>query len=139
MAVRRQKRKWIQASLFFGLFGGLCQLIVDKVLKFGFEFVYLFEFSWDFIKKRILWFEPFFYEERGEFDRAIFGIAGSPASLVMRTPELANAVADVLNEMLEDGTYEAIFDEWGVSKIFEWQNDVRARGTYGWNGKFEVY
>lgn len=69
------------------------------------------------------------YQDRGDFERAISGIAGSPASLAFKNTELAQQVADILNEMLEDGYYDELFDEYGVAKITNWEE---------WNGSFEV-
>jgi polar amino acid transport system substrate-binding protein len=71
-----------------------------------------------------------YYQDRGDFARAISGLKGSPASLAFKSTEVAEMVRDVLNEMLEDGTYDAIFDQWGVAKITGWEK---------WNGEFEVY
>jgi polar amino acid transport system substrate-binding protein len=71
-----------------------------------------------------------YYQDRGDFARAISGLKGSPASLAFKSTEVAEMVRDVLNEMMEDGTYDAIFDQWGVAKITGWEK---------WNGEFEVY
>lgn len=71
-----------------------------------------------------------FYQDQGNFDRAISGLKGSPASLAFKDPELAAAVAEVLNEMLADGFYDELFDRWGVAKIQSWEM---------WDGEFEVY
>jgi len=71
-----------------------------------------------------------FYQEQGNFDRAVSGIAGSPASLAFADTELAQAVADVLAQMQADGTYDEIFDAYGVAKIMEWEE---------WEGDFQVY
>lgn len=69
------------------------------------------------------------YQDRGDFERAISGIAGSPASLAFKNTELAQQVADVLNEMMEDGYYDQLFDDYGVAKIVNWEQ---------WDGTFEV-
>lgn len=69
------------------------------------------------------------YQDRGDFERAVSGIAGSPASLGFKSMELAQHVASVLNEMMEDGSYDQIFDEYGIAKITDWEQ---------WNGSFEV-
>jgi len=71
-----------------------------------------------------------FYQDRGDFERALSGLAGSPASLAFKNTALAQKVADVLNEMKADGTYDALFDKWGVAKIFGWDK---------WEGEFKVY
>jgi len=71
-----------------------------------------------------------FYQDQGEFERAISGLAGSPASLAFKQTDLAEAVQQVLNELKEDGYYDELFDRWGVAKIDNWEN---------WNGQFEIY
>ena len=71
-----------------------------------------------------------FYQDRGDFERALWGIAGSPASLATLNTDLAKAVANTLNEMLKDGYYDKLFDKWGVAKITGWDK---------WKGQFEVY
>ncbi len=54
------------------------------------------------------------YAARGEFDRAISGLFATPVALAMANDELANAVLRVMNEMMEDGSYKALLDEYGV-------------------------
>jgi polar amino acid transport system substrate-binding protein len=70
-----------------------------------------------------------FYQDRGDFERAISGIAGSPASLAMMNEDLANAVAKVLNDMKKDGYYDKLFDQYGVAKIDKWDQ---------WDGEFKI-
>lgn len=54
------------------------------------------------------------YAQRGEFDRAISGLFGTPVALAMANEELADAVLEVMNEMMTDGSYKALLDEFGV-------------------------
>jgi len=54
------------------------------------------------------------YAARGEFDRAISGLFATPVALAMANDELADAVLGVMNEMMEDGSYKALLDEYGV-------------------------
>ena len=54
------------------------------------------------------------YAARGEFDRAISGLFATPVALAMANDELANAVLEVMNEMMEDGSYKSLLDEYGV-------------------------
>ncbi|MCP4383042.1 MAG: ABC transporter substrate-binding protein [Hyphomicrobiales bacterium] len=54
------------------------------------------------------------YAARGEFDRAISGLFATPVALAMANEDLANAVLGVMNEMMEDGTYKTLLDEFGV-------------------------
>lgn len=57
-----------------------------------------------------------FYQDRGDFDRAASGIAGSPATLAFRSKALALAVLRIMNQMRRDGFYDALFDRYGVTK-----------------------
>lgn len=54
------------------------------------------------------------YARRGDFDRAISGLFPTPVALAMQNPELADAVVDVLNGMMKDGSYKALMDEYGL-------------------------
>ena len=54
------------------------------------------------------------YAARGEFDRAIAGLFPTPVALAMANEELAEAVLAVMNEMMEDGSYKTLLDEYGV-------------------------
>ena len=54
------------------------------------------------------------YAKRGEFDRAISGLFATPVALAMANDELAGAVLNTMNEMVKDGSYKALLDEFGV-------------------------
>ncbi len=58
-----------------------------------------------------------FYQDRGEFERAVSGLAGSPATLAFRSKDVASAVLRVLNEMRRDGAYDRLLDKWGAAKM----------------------
>lgn len=58
-----------------------------------------------------------FYQDRGEFERAVSGLAGSPATLAFRSKDVAAAVLKVLNEMRQDGAYDRLLDKWGAAKM----------------------
>lgn len=58
-----------------------------------------------------------FYQDKGEFERAMSGIAGSPATIAAKSKELAQAVLKAMNDMKADGFYDALFDRYGVSKM----------------------
>jgi len=58
-----------------------------------------------------------FYQDKGEFERALSGIAGSPATIAAKSKALAEAVLGVLNAMKADGSYDALFDRYGVAKM----------------------
>ena len=71
-----------------------------------------------------------FYQDRGDFERAISGLKGSPASLAFKSKDLAEVVAKVLNEMRQDGSYDKLFDKYGVAKIYTWEK---------WTGAFKIH
>jgi len=58
-----------------------------------------------------------FYQDKGEFERAMSGIAGSPATVAVKSKDLGQAVLKVMNDMKADGFYDALFDRYGVSKV----------------------
>lgn len=58
-----------------------------------------------------------FYQDRGEFERAVSGLAGSPATLAFRSKDVASAVLEALNAMRRDGTYDRLLDKWGAAKM----------------------
>jgi polar amino acid transport system substrate-binding protein len=58
-----------------------------------------------------------FYQDKGEFERAMMGIAGSPATIAAKSKPLAEAVLRVMNDLKADGFYDALFDRYGVSKM----------------------
>lgn len=54
------------------------------------------------------------YAKRGDFDRALSGLFPTPVALAVSNEVLAEAVAGVLNDMMEDGSYKALMDEYGL-------------------------
>jgi polar amino acid transport system substrate-binding protein len=64
-----------------------------------------------------------FYQDRGDFTRAMFGLNGSPAALAMKNDDLAKAVGQALTEMKADGSYDALLTRYGLvpfdQKVFE--------------------
>jgi polar amino acid transport system substrate-binding protein len=72
-----------------------------------------------------------YYQEQGKFTMAVTGLyPGSPGAFATVEPALADAVVVALNSMLEDGTYDALMDRDGATKIETWPN---------WEGKFAAY
>lgn len=65
-----------------------------------------------------------YYAERGSFDVGASGLnPGLPSSFGFdgaSGEELANAVADVLRDMVEDGTYAELMDAYGATQIQHW-------------------
>ncbi len=58
-----------------------------------------------------------YYQDRGDFERAVSGLAGSPATLAFRSKDVASAVLKALNDMRRDGSYDRLLDKWGAAKI----------------------
>ena len=54
------------------------------------------------------------YAKRGDFDRAISGMFPTPVALAMKNDEVADAVVGALNEMMKDGSYKKLMDEYGL-------------------------
>ncbi|MDF2797715.1 MAG: amino acid transporter [Devosia sp.] len=59
------------------------------------------------------------YDARGDFRRAVSGLFPTPVALAMQSPELAQAVVSVLSEMKTDGSYDALFEQYGVASVTE--------------------
>ena len=54
------------------------------------------------------------YDRRGDFDRAISGLFPTPVALAMANETVADAVVETLNEMMKDGSYKTLMDEYGL-------------------------
>lgn len=72
-----------------------------------------------------------YYQERGQFSKAATGLfPGTPGAFAFDEPVLAQAVADALNAMRADGTYDAMLDAYGTTKIDVWDR---------WPGEFTYF
>ncbi len=72
-----------------------------------------------------------YYQERGSFSKAATGLyPGTPGAFAFDEPDLAQAVADALNAMWEDGTYAAMMEEYGTTSIDVWDR---------WPGEFTYF
>ncbi|MGP6089730.1 ABC transporter substrate-binding protein [Antarctobacter jejuensis] len=72
-----------------------------------------------------------YYQERGQFSKAATGLfPGTPGAFAFDEPDLAQAVADVLNAMKADGTYDKMMDAYGTTKIDVWER---------WPGEFTYF
>lgn len=74
-----------------------------------------------------------YYAERGQFAVGASGLNPGLPSAFGFDPSaevLAQAVADVLTEMREDGTYQEMMDAYGATHIDPWEK---------WGGSFEVF
>ena len=54
------------------------------------------------------------YADRGDFARGISGLYATPVALAMKSKPLAEAVVKVMNDMKADGSYQKLFDAYGV-------------------------
>ena len=54
------------------------------------------------------------YAKRGDFDRALSGLFPTPVALAMKNDAVADAVVGALNEMMADGSYKKLMDEYGL-------------------------
>ena len=72
-----------------------------------------------------------YYQEKGQFSKAATGLfPGTPGAFAFDEPALAQAVADALNAMQADGTYGAMMDAYGTTKMDAWDR---------WPGKFTYF
>ena len=72
-----------------------------------------------------------YYQEQGKFSMAATGLyPGTPGAFAFDEPDLAQAVADALNSMVEDGTYEQMMTEYGTTPIEVWDR---------WPGEFTYF
>lgn len=74
-----------------------------------------------------------YYAQRGQFAVGANALnPGLPSSFGFDADNevLAEAVRDVLADMMEDGTYDRIMEEYGATKMESWD---------GWSGDFEVF
>ena len=65
------------------------------------------------------------YADRGMTEVALHGLDPSPVALCFRNKVLAQAFADTLTKMREDGTYQAIFDKYGKK---QWTDPFDVKG-----------
>ena len=72
-----------------------------------------------------------YYQEKGQFSKAATGLfPGTPGAFAFDESVLAQAVADALNTMLVDGTYDSMMDAYGTTKMDAWDR---------WPGKFTYF
>ena len=60
-----------------------------------------------------------FMQNRGDFTRAISGVFPQIACFAVGNKPLAEAIVGALNEMMKDGSYAKLLDQYGVLKIDE--------------------
>lgn len=72
-----------------------------------------------------------YYQEKGQFSKAATGLyPGTPGAFAFDEKVLAQAVADALNAMKADGTYDKLMDAYGTTKIDVWDR---------WPGEFTYF
>ncbi len=57
------------------------------------------------------------YADRGAFARPISGLFPTPVALAFKSRPLAEAVAGALNAMKADGSYDKLFDQYGLAPM----------------------
>ena len=57
------------------------------------------------------------YQKRGEFDRVLAGLYPTPVALALKNKPLAETVARVINDMRADGSFQKLFNAYGVKSI----------------------
>ena len=57
------------------------------------------------------------FQRRDEFTNVLSGLSPTPVSLAMKNKELSEAVAKVLNEMRADGSYQKLFERYGMKSV----------------------
>jgi polar amino acid transport system substrate-binding protein len=67
------------------------------------------------------------YADRGISEIALRGLYPAPVAMAFRNKDLAQAVADTLTKMRDDGSYKAIFDKYGKD-IWTGAFDVKGPG-----------
>jgi polar amino acid transport system substrate-binding protein len=62
------------------------------------------------------------YAARGQFDRPLHGLYPAPVALAMKSRPLSESILKVLNDMMTDGSYAKLMDQYGLianTKPFE--------------------
>lgn len=68
------------------------------------------------------------YLKRGQAIMVLAHQGGTPTAMAFRSRPLAEAISKVLNDMAKDGTYDKLFDEYGVTKLTERPFGIRGPG-----------
>ncbi len=58
-----------------------------------------------------------YWQQRGEFTRAVSGLFPQTATFAFADKDLADAAVEALNELKAEGYYDELFDRYGVLKI----------------------
>ncbi|AMM23696.1 ABC transporter substrate-binding protein [Variovorax sp. PAMC 28711] len=57
------------------------------------------------------------YQKRGDFERVLNGLFPTPVAFAAKNKDLAAAMAKALNDMKADGSFQKLFDQYGVKPI----------------------
>jgi polar amino acid transport system substrate-binding protein len=57
------------------------------------------------------------YQKRGDFERVLHGLFPTPVALAARNKDLAAAMAKAMNDMKADGSFQKLFDQYGVKAV----------------------
>ncbi|HYP84167.1 ABC transporter substrate-binding protein [Variovorax sp.] len=68
------------------------------------------------------------FQKRGDFERVLHGLFPTPVALAAKNRELAEAMAKALNDMKADGSFQKLFDQYGVKPI---DGPVSVKGPAG--------
>ena len=85
------------------------------------------------------------YAIEGTFKLAMSGINATPATMAFASTTLAQAHADVLQELYEEGWLTELYERYGLtgSMLMNWKDWTDPNGdpnnVYGWEGEFKVY
>jgi polar amino acid transport system substrate-binding protein len=69
-----------------------------------------------------------YWQERGDFTRAVAGLFPQTACFAYANKTLAELCVAALNDLKKDGTYDKLFDRYGVLKIDEPQFAIKGTG-----------
>ncbi|MBP7565560.1 MAG: ABC transporter substrate-binding protein [Burkholderiaceae bacterium] len=68
------------------------------------------------------------YVRRGQASMVLASQGGTPTAMAFRSRPLADAISAVLNGMAKDGTYDKLFDKYGVTKLPDRPFAIRGPG-----------
>ena len=69
-----------------------------------------------------------FWQTRGDFTRAVAGLFPQTATFAFANRTLAQEAVGVLNALKKDGSYDALFDRYGVLKVDGTEFSIRGTG-----------
>lgn len=70
------------------------------------------------------------YVRRGQASMVLASQGGTPTAMAFRSRPLAEAIGKVLDDMARDGTYDKLFDKYGVTKLPDRPFGIRGPGPH---------